>query len=173
MGNCSKFYAYLSVPQWRNSASISFNEVNTVQREHWFKVLYLWGDQYVLQAFVQRQILRSECRLKSNCSTSFLDSPCFCCLFTFCQSLNLFCYFQPSHFISTYTFPWKWCLGFRGCLLVVIQPLSLRSLLQHSFAMPFHPLPSYCRASFELFKSGLGYCSIPFKMFTKPCPWFA
>lgn len=92
--------------------------------------------------FVQRQILRSECCLKSNCSTSFLlfSSPCFCCLFTFWQSLSLFCYFQPSHFISAYTFLWKWCSGFRGCLLVVIQPLSsplpAPALICHAVSSP-------------------------------------
>lgn len=103
----------------------------------------------------------------------FLARPCFCCLFTFWQPPTLFCYFQLSHFISAYTFLWKWCLGFRGCLLVVIHPLSSHSLLQLSFAMPFHPVPSYCLAPFELFKSGLLYCSIPFKTSTKPCLWFA
>lgn len=59
------------------------------------------------------------------------------------------------------------------CWLLFSFSLFPRSLLQPSFDMPFHPLPSYCWAPFELYKSGLGYCSVPFKRSTKPCLCFA
>lgn len=133
------------------------------------------GDQYALQAIFQRQILKSECHLKSNCSTPFLASSCLCCLFTFWQSLSLFCHFQPSHFISTYTV-FSCGNGVQASeavcwLLFCRSPSPLPA--QRSFAMPFHPHPSYCRVSFELFKSGLGYCSVLFTTSTKHCLWFA
>lgn len=104
-------------------------------------------------------------------------------LFSFQPMFLLFVYFLtvPEFILlfSTVTFhiciyfPVEMVLGASEavCWLLFSLPLSLfpRSLLQHSFAMPFHPLPSYCWAPFELFKSGLGYCSISFKISAKPC----
>lgn len=174
---CYNKVTFLS--QWGGQCWHILQELYTQFREYTGLKLYCRGrgerNQYVLQAFVQRPILRSERCLKSKCSTSLFSSPCFCCLFTFWQSQSLFCYSQLSQFISAYTFLWKWCSGFRGCFSGCYSAsLSLpRSLLQYLFAMPFHPLPSYCWAPFELFKSRLEYCSIPFKRSTKPCLWFA
>lgn len=65
---------------------------------------------------------------------------------------------------------------FAGCYSVSPSSSTLpppHSLLRHSFAMPFHPLPSFCWAPFELFKSGLERCSIPFKWSTEPSLWIA
>ena len=84
-----------------------------------------------LQAFVQRQIQRSECCFKSNCSASFLASPCFCRLFTFWQSLSVFCYFQAVTFHICIYFPVEIVLGLlrlcTGCYSASLFPTRCSS----------------------------------------------
>lgn len=165
MGYCKNIvYAFLSAPQ---RGTVQHVLQCSVQREHCFEALQL--EKKEINTFCRHLFKgtykRVKCCLKSNCSTSFLASPCFCCLFTFWQSLNLFCYFQTVTFHICIYFPVEIVLGLQRLVCWLLFSLSLpHSLLQHSFAMPFHPLPSYCRAPFELFKSGLGYCSIPFNV---------
>lgn len=153
-----------------------------VQRKLIQSLLVGTGEVSVLQPFVQRQIERSVPSIRLLRLFFFFSfSPCLWCLFTFFlqQSLNLFfCYPQLSHFISARAFLWKSVGDFRGCFAgcYSVSPSSFfspHSLLQHSFAMPFHPLPSFCWAPFELFKSGLERCPIPFKRSTEPSLWIA
>lgn len=129
---------------------------------------------------------------RSDCSASsfffFFLQPMFMVFVYFFPSAVLefifFCYPQLSHFISACALLWKSVGGCRGrgwglqrlfCWLLFSLSLFSttyppHSLLQHSFAMPFHPLPSFCWAPFELFKSGLERCSIPFKKVHKTQP---
>lgn len=116
------------------------------------------GDQYVLQAFVQSQIWRSGCCLNSKRSSSFM--PMF--LFVYFLTVPKFILLYLNRHIS-YLHMLSCRNGVEAseavCGLLFSLSLSLSlslpapcSPLQHSFAMPFHPLPSYCWAPFELFK---------------------
>lgn len=69
-------------------------------------------------------------------------------------------------------FPVETVLGLQRVLAGCYAASLPCCLLWRSFAMLFHPLPSYRRVPFELFKSGLGYCSVPLTTSTKPRLWF-
>lgn len=130
--------------------------------------LYSLRGGHVLQEFVQMPILRSECCLKYKCSTSFLTSPCLC-WFVYFLTVPEFILLFPTVTFHIYILYCGNGVQASEAVCWLLFSLSCCSLLQHSFAMPFHLLPSHCRAPFELFRSGLGYCSIPFKTSTKPC----
>lgn len=93
----------------------------------------VWGLLYSCRKKIntfcrQRQMQRRECCLKSQCSTSFTYVVCL--LFDSPSVRFVISYRQISYLRI---------LSCGNCSLVVMQPLS--SLLQQSFAMPFHPLP--------------------------------
>lgn len=135
--------SFLLGTQWGNSASLW--GAHTLQTEHWFEALRLGEkNQYILQAFVQRQIVRSECFLESNCSASFLARPCFCCLFTIWQSLSLFCYFQHATFRICIYFPLEMVFRlqrlFACCYSASFLPAP--ALICHAVSSPPLMLPS-------------------------------
>lgn len=158
----TKSMPFLSGPRWGNSASLFFNEVHTVQREN----TGFWG--FIVEG-------KKSIRFAGICSKAdakdwmlcwikllhrFSCQPMFLLFVYFLAVPEFILLFQPVIFHICIYFPVEMVLGlqrlFAGCYSTSLP----RSLLQHSFAMPFHPLPSYRRAPFELFKAVLGYCSV-------------
>lgn len=134
MGHLKKIYVLLFIST--TASEQCYPSVRCTQRKHWFEACFIVVEKKI-NTFC-RHLFKGRYK-GGNVASNHNAPPLLLCLFTFWQSLSLFCYFLPSNFISTYTFLWRLFSGFRGCLLVVMQPLS--SLLQQSFAMPFHPLP--------------------------------
>lgn len=102
---------------------------NTRFREDVGLKIYHQGEvgqyRYILQGSFQRLKFKCKCWRTSDCYTCLFSRLCLSA--NLWQAPSLFCYSQLSHFISAYTFQWKWCSGFRGCFSGVVQRLSLSS----------------------------------------------
>lgn len=103
----------------------------------------------------------------------FLCRLCFCYLFT-CDSPRVYfvvlnCHISYLHILCS----GNGIQASEAVFLVLFSfSLSLCSLLQHSFSMPFHPLSFILMSTSRAFSTVVSIPSNPFQRSTKPLIWF-